>query len=220
MTGRKTYDATARKDGRWWLVQVPELDTVGQARSAAEIEDVAREVIGLWLDVEPNVFDVNVSIEIPGEARAAWEESKARDAVARQENAAAAALARRAVQSLRADGLTFRDAGIVLGLSPQRVQQLAASAEAESEPVRVEEVFGAVPWIASALPAMEFRAYFYYIHGGRNDNNRYVFPNAENGGWEVVKASGPERTSAHFATKDEAITNARDIVENSARAGV
>ncbi|WP_448006333.1 antitoxin HicB [Agromyces bauzanensis] len=126
MTERKSYDVTARKDGRWWFVQVPELDTVGQARSAAEIDDVAREIIGLWLDVAPDTFDVTVSIEIPGEAREAWEESRAREAVARAENAMAAALARRAVRSLRADGLTFKDAGIVLGLSPQRVQQLAA----------------------------------------------------------------------------------------------
>ena len=126
MTERKTYDVTASKDGRWWLVQVPELDTVGQARSAAEVEEVAREVIGLWLDVEPDTFDVAVSIEIPGEAREAWEEAKQREAVAREENAAAAMLARQAVASLRADGLTFKDAGVVLGLTAQRVQQLAA----------------------------------------------------------------------------------------------
>ena len=132
MTKRKTYDVTASKDGRWWFVQVPELDTVGQARSAAEVEDVAREIIGLWLDVEPDTFDVAVSIEIPGAAREAWEESKQREAIARGENAAAATLARLAVASLRADGLTFRDAGVVLGLSPQRVQQLAADPAARA----------------------------------------------------------------------------------------
>lgn len=126
MTERHTYEATARRDGRWWLVEVPELDTVGQARNTAEIEDVAREVIGLFLDVEPDTFDVNVSIEIPENARAAWEESKKREAAARTESEAAAALARRAIATLREDGLTFRDAGAVLGLSPQRVQQLAA----------------------------------------------------------------------------------------------
>ncbi|CAD5140711.1 protein of unknown function [Microbacterium sp. Nx66] len=91
-----------------------------------EVEEVAREVIGLFLDVEPDAFDVNVSIEIPENARAAWEESKKREALARTESEAAAALARRAIATLRADGLTFRDAGAVLGLSPQRVQQLAA----------------------------------------------------------------------------------------------
>jgi len=127
MTQRKAYEVTARRDGRWWLVEVPELDTVGQARNAAEVEEVAREVIGLWLDVEPDTFDVAVTIEIPENAREAWEESKKREAVARTEIEAAATLAREAVATLRADGLTYRDAGAVLGLSAQRVQQLAAS---------------------------------------------------------------------------------------------
>ncbi|GAA1772163.1 antitoxin HicB [Agromyces humatus] len=140
MTERKTYQVTASKDGRWWLVQVPELDTVGQARNAAEVEEVAREVIGLWLDLEPDTFDVAVSIEIPGEAREAWEEAKQRAAVAREENAAAAALARRAVASLRADGLTFKDAGVVLGLSAQRVQQLAADIENVNAPAGYTKV--------------------------------------------------------------------------------
>ncbi|GLI27479.1 hypothetical protein ARHIZOSPH14_17210 [Agromyces rhizosphaerae] len=127
MSQRKAYRANARRDGRWWLVEVPELDTVGQARNTAEVEEVAREVIALWLDVEPDAFDVAVTFEIPENAREAWEESRRREATARTESEAAAQLARRAVATLRADGLTYRDAGAVLGLSAQRVQQLAAS---------------------------------------------------------------------------------------------
>ncbi|WP_286310863.1 hypothetical protein [Agromyces mangrovi Wang et al. 2018] len=100
---------------------------MGQARNTAEVEDVAREVIALWLDVEPDTFDVAVTFEIPENAREAWEESRRREAMARTESEAAAQLARRAVATLRADGLTYRDAGAVLGLSAQRVQQLAAS---------------------------------------------------------------------------------------------
>ncbi|BDZ64374.1 hypothetical protein GCM10025877_13120 [Agromyces mangrovi Wang et al. 2018] len=127
MSQRNAYRVNARRDGRWWLVEVPELDTVGQARNTAEVEDVAREVIALWLDVEPDTFDVAVTFEIPENAREAWEESRRREAMARTESEAAAQLARRAVATLRADGLTYRDAGAVLGLSAQRVQQLAAS---------------------------------------------------------------------------------------------
>jgi len=125
MTDRKSYDVTARKDGRWWLVNIPELDAAGQARNATEIEEVAREIIGLWLDANPNSFDVKLDVEIPGDARAAWERAKTLEAAARKESAEAAAFARHAVASLRAEGLTYKDAGIVLGLSPQRVQQLS-----------------------------------------------------------------------------------------------
>ncbi|WP_448812154.1 DUF2188 domain-containing protein [Agromyces bauzanensis] len=206
-------------------MQVPELDTVGQARSAAEVEEVAREVIGLWLDVEPDTFDVAVSIEIPGDAREAWEESKRREAIAREETAAAAALARQAVASLRADGLTFKDAGVVLELSAQRVQQLAASAEpepvrVEEQPVRVEEVVDISQALRDALSAGDWstpaEVTGYYVHGGEADDNRFVVPNGKRGGWDVLKEDH-EHASAHFATQAEAIARAREIVENSRR---
>ncbi|WP_127473895.1 DUF2188 domain-containing protein [Microbacterium sulfonylureivorans] len=47
-----------------------------------------------------------------------------------------------------------------------------------------------------------------------NDEDRYVVPNKERGGWDVVK-EGHERASAHFDTQAEAIARAREIVENS-----
>lgn len=63
MSTKPSYAATARKDGDWWLVEVPELDTAGQARSVTECTAVAREIIGLWLDVDPRTIDVMVTIE-------------------------------------------------------------------------------------------------------------------------------------------------------------
>jgi predicted RNase H-like HicB family nuclease len=49
--------------------------------------------------------------------------------------------------------------------------------------------------------------------GQGNDNDRYVVPNAERGGWDVVKEDH-ERASAHADTKKEAVDRAREIVEN------
>jgi hypothetical protein len=46
-----------------------------------------------------------------------------------------------------------------------------------------------------------------------NDNDRYVVPNPDRGGWDVVK-EGHERASAHTRTKAEAVDRAREIVEN------
>ncbi len=133
MGERKAYAATARRDGRWWLVQVKEPDTVGQARRLDEVEDAAREVIALWYDIDPHSFDVDMTIEIPEEARAAWEESVEREQRARAEEARAAALRRAAVQNLRASGLTLKETGRVLGLSPQRVHQLDTTGSPTSE---------------------------------------------------------------------------------------
>lgn len=123
-----THTAIVRRDGRWWLVDVPELDVTGQARTVAEAESVAREIIGLVLDKNADTVAVSLVVEMPAEARQAWEESKAREITAQASSQEAARLARQAVQMLRADGFTFRDAGVALGISPQRVQQLAKAA--------------------------------------------------------------------------------------------
>jgi hypothetical protein len=46
-----------------------------------------------------------------------------------------------------------------------------------------------------------------------NDSDRYVVPNTERGGWDVVKEDH-ERASAHTRTQAEAIDRAREIVDN------
>jgi hypothetical protein len=48
-----------------------------------------------------------------------------------------------------------------------------------------------------------------------NDNDRYVVPNTERGGWDVVKEDD-ERASAHTRTKQDAIARGRQIVGNLA----
>lgn len=47
-----------------------------------------------------------------------------------------------------------------------------------------------------------------------NDNDRYVQPNKERGGWDVVKEQHA-RASAHTRTKAEAINRGREIVHNA-----
>jgi hypothetical protein len=46
-----------------------------------------------------------------------------------------------------------------------------------------------------------------------NDTDRYVVPNKERGGWDVVKEDH-ERASAHTDRKAEAEQRARQIVDN------
>jgi len=128
MEVNNAYAAVAHKEGRWWLVDVPDLDVTGQARSVSEVETVAREIIGLVLDVEPNTVDVIVTVQLPDEIEYVWKQAKATEAVAQANSQAAAILARQAVSALRADGYTCREASMALGISPQRVQQLAAAA--------------------------------------------------------------------------------------------
>ena len=46
-----------------------------------------------------------------------------------------------------------------------------------------------------------------------NDNDRYVQPNKQRGGWDVVKELH-KQASAHTKTKEAAISRARQIIRN------
>jgi hypothetical protein len=46
-----------------------------------------------------------------------------------------------------------------------------------------------------------------------NDTDRYVVPNSERGGWDVVKEDH-KRASVHTENKPEAVASAKQIVTN------
>ena len=71
---RDDLAATAEWDGRWWLVTIPELDTVGQARTVGEVDAVAREVAALFLNVAEEAVSVTVTVHVTPAAAAAWRE--------------------------------------------------------------------------------------------------------------------------------------------------
>lgn len=119
-------EATAVRDGRWWLVRLPELDTAGQARTVREIRAVATEVAALWLDVPESEVEVSVRVHVDEQAEALWDEASRVEAEARLRVQEAAALRRRAVRVARDDGYTLDAVGAAFSISHQRVQQLAA----------------------------------------------------------------------------------------------
>lgn len=123
------YTAVCRRSGKWWAIAVPELKGVHtQARRLDQAEHMTREAIALMLDVAPDSFDVEVRPEVPDEVTAALH---ARQEAERAEEHANS-VTRNAVTSLLARGLTVRDAGKLLNLSPQRVSQIAQSTPNQS----------------------------------------------------------------------------------------
>lgn len=44
------YEVEVRRDGRWWMIHVPEIDQLTQARRISEIEDMARSLIAISTD--------------------------------------------------------------------------------------------------------------------------------------------------------------------------
>lgn len=96
---------------------------MGQARTAAEIASAARDVAALWTDDDD--VSVRVSYRLPEGVSTAIERARERDAEGRAALDEAVALRREAVRTLQAAGLTQVDTATVLGVSRQRVQQLA-----------------------------------------------------------------------------------------------
>jgi DNA-directed RNA polymerase specialized sigma24 family protein len=122
------YTATARREGRWWTIAIPEVGAVTQARRAADVEWMARECVALTLDVPDSAVAIDVQFALPDDTRAEWEQSRALAEHARQEAAEAARLARQVVARMRSDGYTYAEMASVLGLSAQRVHQLSKAA--------------------------------------------------------------------------------------------
>ncbi len=115
-----------RKAGQWW-VKVPQLDDlmISSKRldlAAEQIKDLVSEREG----VERCDVILKVETTIPGIMRdldAAQE--KMRVSLKMQEEASREI--REVVSRLRSEGLSMRDIGVLLRISPQRVAQLAES---------------------------------------------------------------------------------------------
>lgn len=142
MSEAKTFQVNATPEGRWWVFEIPELDTGGQATSLASVEREAVDVAALWLDIDAATVAVEVNILDVGDARAAWADSELAAASARQAQAAAAESRRRVVIDLtQRRGFSAADAGRILGVSTQRVYQLT-SGSARSGESKVEAAAG------------------------------------------------------------------------------
>lgn len=121
---QSTYKVTVRRDPddvRFWLVNVagePGAHSFG--RSLAEAKRHATEVVALWYEVEPDEFDIEWDVQL---GRLGVPVKRALSAMAHAEEDRR----RRddAVRALTAAGVSYRDIGELLGLSFQRVAQIA-----------------------------------------------------------------------------------------------
>ncbi len=124
---RPTYRAIARRDGRWWFVQVPdEQGLYTQVRRLDQAEAMIREVIALVRQVAEDSFDVVVEPDLnslSGVREAVEAALRERERASAAQDAASTAM-RHAVSEVRASGYTSRDAGMLLGVSNQRISQI------------------------------------------------------------------------------------------------
>ncbi|MEV0066914.1 MULTISPECIES: hypothetical protein [unclassified Amycolatopsis] len=123
----KTYHADVTRDGRFWLIRVREINRSTQALRYKDVAAMASELIEIMDELRSDEYDLHLTVQLPDSVK----DHQARAEVLREEaqrkQAEAAAENRAAVQELLALGLSQREAGDVLGVSFQRVSQLAKS---------------------------------------------------------------------------------------------
>ena len=121
-----SYTAVAERSGDWWAVRVREQPGVfTQAKRLDQVEAMARDALVALLDRDPSSFDVHVIEKLPEDVVEDVRHAREAREHALEAQAEADAAMRRAALRLVRSGLTVRDVGRVLGVSPQRVSQLA-----------------------------------------------------------------------------------------------
>ena len=121
------YQVEVTRDGHWWMISVPEIDGITQARRLTEVEQAARELIAVTLDVRLSEVAVDVSLDIDGiDVESTIDTISKEKAEAARLEEDAAVKTKTLVKDLVAHNVPLRDIGAMLGLSFQRVHQLAA----------------------------------------------------------------------------------------------
>ncbi|PZR70063.1 MAG: hypothetical protein DLM66_05005 [Candidatus Dormiibacter spiritus] len=120
----RKYRAEVSRDGRFWLVHVPEVERTTQARTLGELQSMTEDLISIMTGASPEAFEVEYQIRVPPAAMAHLDAAtRLRDDATRAQ-ARAAAEVREAAKALRATGMPVRDIGRTMGISYQRAHQL------------------------------------------------------------------------------------------------
>ena len=126
------YKIEIKREGRWWMVYIPEIDGLTQARRLAEAPTMAREYIALDRGIpvgEIKVEIASIRMEEPAfrELLETARQIKYMRAQANELERKSTEQAREYAHWLVAHGVPVRDIAALLEISPQRVSQLANS---------------------------------------------------------------------------------------------
>lgn len=129
-TMRTSYTVRYERDETgWWVAQVKEAPAaITQGRTIAEARRRIREALALALDDDAAAKRAKLidDVRLPADARRALEQARAARARLANESKKAQESTARAVRTLlKGMHLSVRDAGDLIGISPQRVHQLA-----------------------------------------------------------------------------------------------
>ena len=116
--------AHAVRSGDWWSVDVPEVDGLfTQARRLDQIPAMVADAGELLTDIPAAEFEVTLDYDFDPAARREIEEVKQLNAAAQRAVDEASRQSRAVVHDLRQRGLSVREIGVMLGITPSRVSQ-------------------------------------------------------------------------------------------------
>ncbi len=128
MVAVSTYHVRVERDEKHWMLHVPEIGRVTEARNLREVEPMARDLIAVMEEIPPDSFDLEIDVVPPAAVAAHLERSKELSEQAATIRSSAAAESRKAALELHQDGVPLRDIGALLGISFQRAHQLVSEA--------------------------------------------------------------------------------------------
>lgn len=126
----KTYSVSVTRDGKWWMIAVPELDALTQARRLGDVATNARELIALETGVALDEVEIEQRIELePGGEDVANRVAQINEERAKLivEEARVKAAAVAFAKDLASAHVPVRDIGTLLGVTFQRASQLVNS---------------------------------------------------------------------------------------------
>lgn len=122
-------DYTVTREGKWWMIAIPSLDGLTQARRLSEVDDMARDYVAVAQDIPYSQAQARcTAIVVDGVdvlARSRQIEQLHNEARRLEDESVQqrASLAKELVE----DDVPLRDVGEVIGVSYQRVHQLVGS---------------------------------------------------------------------------------------------
>lgn len=125
----RTYQVVVAKDDGWWIMhaRIPRTIIHSHAKRIDDIEFMIRDAIAGALDVNPDSFELELVFGLDSDVLDQVSRAREASLEAAEVQERASRESRAAVQALRNEGLTLKEAGYFLGVTPQRVAQLLNS---------------------------------------------------------------------------------------------
>lgn len=120
--------ARATRSGSWWAVEVPDVEgAFTQTKRLDQVPAMVADAVSLLTGTPADEIQVDVQPQLDEQLEADLHDLRVlwNEVAAKQHKASLRT--REVVATLRGQGLSVRDVGQIIGLSPQRVSQLEHS---------------------------------------------------------------------------------------------